>query len=109
MQSDVQLFHTCMNKEIIMEEMNNIKIGLVFASSGSGKSFSIKREMINASKSNFEKLVKEYKAEITDIDSLLAFPLKNDLISDDAAKTAYKAKAIEFGFNIEHEENIELD
>ena len=92
-----------------MEEMNNIKIGLVFASSGSGKSFSIKLEMINASKSNFEKLVKEYKAEITDIDSLLAFPLKNDLISDDAAKTAYKAKAIEFGFNIEHEENIELD
>lgn len=92
-----------------MEAMNNIKVGLVLGSLSSGMSFSAKREMINASKSNFEKLVKEYKAEITDIDSLLVFPLKNDLISDDAAKTAYKAKAIEFGFNIEHEEDIELD
>lgn len=92
-----------------MEEINNIKIGLVLGSSGSGMSFSIKREMINASKSNFEKLVKEYKAKITDTDSLLAFPLKNDLTSDYAAETAYKEKAIKFGFNIEHEENIELD
>jgi hypothetical protein len=92
-----------------MEAMNNIKIGLVLGSSGSGMSFSIKREMINASKSNFEKLAKEYKAEITDTDSLLAFPLKNDLTSDYAAETAYKEKAIEFGFNIEHEEDIELD
>ena len=90
-----------------MEAMNNIKIGLVLGSSGSGMSFSIKREMINASKSNFEKLAKEYKAEITDTDSLLAFPLKNDLTSDYAAETAYKEKAI--GFNIEHEEDIELD
>lgn len=92
-----------------MEAMNNIKIGLVLGSSGSGMSFSIKREMINASKSNFEKLAKEYKAEITDTDSLLVFPLKNDLTSDYAAETAYKEKAIEFGFNIEHEEDIELD
>ena len=71
--------------------------------------YSSKEELINAAKNNFEKLVKEYKAEITDTDSLLAFPLKNDLTSDYAAKTAYKAKAIEFGFNIEHEEDIELD
>lgn len=83
-----------------MEAMNNIKIGLVLSSSGSGMSFSIKREMINASKSSFEKEVEAYKAEITNTDSLLAFPLKNDLTSDYAAETAYKEKAIEFGFKV---------
>ena len=71
--------------------------------------YTSKEELINASKSSFEKEVEAYKAEITDTDSLLAFPLKNDLTSDYAAETAYKEKAIEFGFNIEYEENIELD
>ena len=71
--------------------------------------YTSKEELINASKSSFEKEVENYKAEITDVNSLLAFPLKNDLTSDYAAETAYKEKAIEFGFNMEHEENIELD
>ena len=71
--------------------------------------YTSKEELINAQKNSFERTVEGYKTEITDVDSLLAFPLKNDLTSDYAAETAYKEKAIEFGFNMEHEENIELD
>ena len=62
-----------------------------------------------------DKIVAEYKAEITDLESLIAFPLKHNIghceeYTDYEARRAYKERAAELGFDFDLEkEGIEKD
>lgn len=44
----------------------------------------------------YDNWVKDYESEITDVESLMSFPLKNDIFRNRAAKDAYIHKQYEF-------------
>lgn len=66
--------------------------------------FATKEEAITAAKKESQKRVDNYKAEITDIASLVAFPLTHTFgaeeYTDYEAIRAYKERAKELGFKI---------
>lgn len=66
--------------------------------------FATKEEAIAAAKKERQKWVDDYKAEITDIASLVAFPLSHTFYAEEytdyEAIRAYKERARELGFKI---------
>lgn len=74
-----------------------------------------KNDCIKGIQEKNDKIVAEYKAEITDLESLIAFPLKHNVgqceeYTDYEAIRAYKERAAELGLAINLEkENIERE
>lgn len=76
--------------------------------------FKTKEQCLQAIKTKNDLIIAAYKEEITDIKSLINFPLEHNVgqceeYTDYETIRAYKERAAELGFNIDLENSIERD